>query len=82
MDRFALQLSKALATQQRKGFDIILDAVSGEYFSPGFNALSPGGRYVIYGAANWTPTGAPICASYPRSPHAIHCCAHITRLLL
>lgn len=24
---------------------------------PGFNALAPGGRYVIYGAANWTPTG-------------------------
>lgn len=39
------------------GFDIVLDAVSGEYFLPGFNALAPGGRYVVYGAANWTPSG-------------------------
>ncbi len=58
--RFGFQLTSALAAaERRQGFDIILDAVSGEYFSPGFNLLAPGGRYVIYGAANWTPSGHP-----------------------
>ena len=55
--RFASQVQAALKAQGSLGFDIILDAVSGEYFKPGFEALAPGGRYVVYGAANWTPTG-------------------------
>lgn len=55
--RFASQLQAALEAQGNSGFDIILDAVSGEYFMPGFEALALGGRYVVYGAANWTPTG-------------------------
>ena len=32
---FAQQLSAALSTVQAPGFDIVLDAVSGEYFQPG-----------------------------------------------
>eukprot|EP00933_Yihiella_yeosuensis_P061313 TRINITY_DN64113_c0_g1_i1.p1 TRINITY_DN64113_c0_g1~~TRINITY_DN64113_c0_g1_i1.p1 ORF type:complete len:423 (+),score=74.04 TRINITY_DN64113_c0_g1_i1:83-1270(+) len=37
------------------GFDIVLDAVLGDYFQPGFKCLAPGGRYVVYGAASMTP---------------------------
>ena len=33
--RFAQQLSAALSSLQVPGFDIVLDAVSGEYFQPG-----------------------------------------------
>lgn len=57
--RFAAQLEAVLASEGVKGFDIALDAVSGEFFTAGFNALAPGGRYVIYGASNWTPSGSP-----------------------
>lgn len=58
--RFAAQLEEMLKAEDVKGFDLALDAVSGEYFMAGFNALAPGGRYVIYGASNWTPSGERI----------------------
>ena len=51
------QLQSALTSINSEGFDIVLDAISGEYFQPSYQALTKGGRHVIFGAANWTPTG-------------------------
>lgn len=51
------QLQSALTCVDKDGFDIVLDAISGEYFQPSYQAMSRGGRHVIFGAANWTPTG-------------------------
>lgn len=51
------QLQSALSSVNKDGFDIVLDAISGEYFQPSYQAMTQGGRHVIYGAANWTPTG-------------------------
>merc|ERR1712151_101122 len=55
---FRQQLQTALAATGAQGFDIVLDAVLGDFFQPGFDALAPGGRYVVYGAADMTPTRA------------------------
>jgi NADPH2:quinone reductase len=33
------------------GADVVMDAVGGSLFRPGWNALRPGGRYVLYGFA-------------------------------
>ena len=38
------------------GPDVVLDAVLGDFYHPGFAALNSGGRYVVYGAASMTPT--------------------------
>lgn len=51
------QLQSALTSVDKDGFDIVLDAISGEYFQPSYQAMARGGRHVIFGAANWTPTG-------------------------
>lgn len=51
------QLQAALQFVNREGFDIVLDAISGEFFQPSYDAMARGGRHVIFGAANWTPTG-------------------------
>lgn len=40
-----------------EGFDCVLDAIQGDYFYPGYEMLSRGGRYVVYGAASMTPPG-------------------------
>mmetsp|Transcript_61896 Transcript_61896/g.195593 ORF Transcript_61896/g.195593 Transcript_61896/m.195593 type:complete len:157 (+) Transcript_61896:37-507(+) len=50
-------LAAALESCGAQGYDIVLDAVSGDYFKGAYNALSRGGRYVIYGAADMTPSG-------------------------
>ena len=55
---YSQQLQSALGSVSRDGFDIVLDAISGEYFQTSYQALARGGRHVIFGAANWTPTGA------------------------
>jgi len=39
------------------GFDCIIDAVAGDYFKPGYESLSRGGRHVVYGASSFTPSG-------------------------
>ncbi|CAE8635413.1 unnamed protein product [Polarella glacialis] len=53
---FEAQLRAALlAVGSPHGFDIVLDAVLGDFFQPGFACLAPGGRYVVYGAASMTP---------------------------
>lgn len=47
-----------ITDNESRQFDIILDAVAGDYFKPGFNALAPGGRYVLYGAASFMTTSS------------------------
>lgn len=57
--KFKTQLEGALkALDNSPGFDIVLDAVLGDFFQPGFDLMAPGGRYVVYGAADMTPTHA------------------------
>ena len=55
--QFSDQLQCALKHVDKQGFDIVLDAISGEYFQPSYQAMVRGGRHVVFGAANWTPTG-------------------------
>ncbi len=53
--RFGEQLDRALAAldprQERPGFDLVLDAVAGEYFHPAFDRLRSAGRLVLFGSA-------------------------------
>ena len=54
---FQGQLDAALEAVGAEGFDIVLDAVLGDYFPAGWASLAKGGRYVTYGAADMTPQG-------------------------
>ena len=65
--RFAGQLHEALRAVGAPGFDIVLDAVAGEFFMPAFRRLRPEGRMVIFGAsARCRPApGSTACACYP-----------------
>lgn len=49
--RFPAQLDAALKFQNRVGFDLVLDAVAGEYFQPAFDRLSAAGRLILFGSA-------------------------------
>ena len=51
------QLKSSLKFLGADSFDIALDAVAGKYFQPTFDSLGPGGRHVVYGAADMTPHG-------------------------
>ena len=54
---YARRLDEALQRLDAPGFNIILDAVAGPYFQPGFERLVPTGRLVLFGAADFMPTG-------------------------
>lgn len=54
---FKDQLAASLSTLRVDGFDCIIDAVAGDYFKPGYDSLSRGGRHVVYGASSFTPAG-------------------------
>jgi len=54
---FDAALDGALAAVGRTGFDCVFDAVLGPFFQPAFARLAPEGRYVLYGAAEFTPRG-------------------------
>jgi NADPH:quinone reductase-like Zn-dependent oxidoreductase len=54
---YAAALDAALAAHAAPGFDVVFDAVLGEWFRPAFTRLAPEGRYVLYGAADFMPTG-------------------------
>ncbi len=54
---FGAQLDKALESLDQPGFDLVLDSVAGPYFWPGYRRLRPAGRLIIYGAADWMPSG-------------------------
>ena len=49
------QLRAYLAEEGLDGFDVFLDSAGGEYLQPGFDALAPCGRHVIFGAGTLTP---------------------------
>ncbi|MCR9141250.1 MAG: zinc-binding dehydrogenase [bacterium] len=49
--RFAAQLDGALQVLDRSGFDLVLDAVAGEYFQPAFDRLDAAGRLILFGSA-------------------------------
>lgn len=70
---FAADLDRALAAIGATGFDIVFDAVSGPYFTPAYQRLSPEGRLVVYGAADFMKPGARanylhLALSYVRRP--------------
>lgn len=54
---FSTDLDAALAYLGQDGFDLILDSVAGPYFRPAFARLRPAGRLVLFGAADFMPTG-------------------------
>jgi alcohol dehydrogenase len=54
---FAADLDRALSALGAGGFDLVFDAVSGPYFQPAFARLSPEGRHVVYGAADFMTPG-------------------------
>jgi alcohol dehydrogenase len=43
------QLSGFIARAGRRGFDVTLDSLAGEYFRPSYAALNPCGRHVTFG---------------------------------
>ena len=50
-------LDAALGALDARGFDVVLDAVLGDWFRPAFARLAPEGRYVLFGAAEFMTTG-------------------------
>lgn len=60
--RFALDLDQALDFGNQRsgnGLDLIFDSVYGRYFWPMYHRLNPGGRYALFGAADFTPATGP-----------------------
>ncbi len=56
--RFGAQLDAALAAMGASHFDVIFDAIAGPFFRPALERLAPEGRHVLYGAADFMPSGA------------------------
>ena len=54
---FGTQLDEALRANEMDGWDLVLDAVAGPFFEPAYRRLRPGGRMVVYGAADLMPSG-------------------------
>eukprot|EP00164_Ancoracysta_twista_P001087 GFYU01001422.1.p1 GENE.GFYU01001422.1~~GFYU01001422.1.p1 ORF type:complete len:368 (+),score=107.70 GFYU01001422.1:101-1204(+) len=52
---FEAQLRGALEFLKCDGIDLVFDAVSGPYYTPGYDLLNPGGHYIIFGAASMMP---------------------------
>jgi len=50
------QLDKACAFLHIPGFDITFDSLAGAYFQPSWDKLLEGGRHVVFGAGDMTPT--------------------------
>ncbi len=55
--RFGDQLDRALEAARSEGFDVVFDALSGPFLEPAFKRLRPRGRLVVYGAADFMPSG-------------------------
>ena len=56
--RFGAQLDAALAAIGASRFDVVFDALAGPFFLPALVRLAPEGRHVLYGAADFMPSGA------------------------
>ena len=54
---FPARLDAAIADCGRPGCDVVFDAVMGPGFRPAFARLAPEGRYVLYVAADFMPSG-------------------------
>jgi NADPH:quinone reductase-like Zn-dependent oxidoreductase len=54
---FGAQLDRALEAVGAGGLDVVFDAVLGPYFRPSMQRLSPEGRFVLFGAADFMPSG-------------------------
>ena len=62
-NRFGEQVREACdAIGAEEGVDIVFDATLGDFFQGGWDNLARGGRYVVYGAADLTPSGDSIGA--------------------
>jgi alcohol dehydrogenase len=55
--RFAQQLDEALQALGAPGFHVVFDAIAGPFFLPALSRLVPEGRHLLYGAADFMPTG-------------------------
>lgn len=55
---FGADLDRALKAVRGKGFDLVFDAVSGPFLKPAYERLSPQGRLVVYGAADFMSRGS------------------------
>jgi len=55
--RFPAQLEGALAAVGAAGLDVVFDAVLGPFFRPCLERLQPEGRFVLFGAADFMPSG-------------------------
>jgi alcohol dehydrogenase len=62
--RFGDQLDRALRAIDADGFDVVLDGVAGPYFQSALRRLRPGGRLILFGASDMTPSGAK--PNYPK----------------
>jgi synaptic vesicle membrane protein VAT-1 len=70
---FGSQVDRALAARGLDGLDVVFDAVSGPFLRPAYDRLRPTGRLVLYGAADFMPSGARpdylrLVARYLRRP--------------
>jgi len=54
---FGGQLDRALGAVGSTGLDVVFDAVLGPYFRPALQRLRPEGRFVLFGAAEFMPSG-------------------------
>ena len=52
VDDFPAELDRSLSSAGADGFDIVFDAVYGDYFQPAYDRLNPGGRFVLYGSSS------------------------------
>jgi synaptic vesicle membrane protein VAT-1 len=55
---FASQLDETLRVNGIDGFDLVLDAVAGPFFTAAYRRMRPAGRMVVYGAADLMPAGS------------------------
>lgn len=48
-------MTQALEKSKLKGFDVIIDSLSGDFFLPGYQSLKTGGRVITIGSATLMP---------------------------
>jgi alcohol dehydrogenase len=56
--RFSDQLDAAIHAAGGPDLDVVFDAIGGPYFLPALGRLRPEGRYLLYGAADFMPSGS------------------------
>ncbi len=56
--RFGKQIDDALRAAGAGSVDLVFDAVLGPFFRPAYDRLAAEGRYIVYGAADFMPSGS------------------------